>query len=209
MHHPRSDIRSSAEMLFTVVPPFGFVRGQNGGVGYETVHNRVLNCLWLQRRMCGTDRHRWWTRILPRVVDLFLLIYHRACSSRVGQRANKHHPSSENERVIPVTPKVPYAQAQADSLSNRENHARRNGRSRLVDNQEMGSGKSGRFSPRTAVSLLTPETHATCVSRFIAKKIYVDDVGDPTERLLKPWITSFRRNMKMGNERRCWNTCQR
>jgi len=39
------------------------------------------------------------------------------------------------------------------------------------------------------VSLLTPETHITCVERFMAKKIYGSEIGDPfeaTERLLKP-----------------------
>ena len=43
--------------------------------------------------------------------------------------------------------------------------------------------------PRTDVSLLTPETHTTCVSRFMARKIYGNETGDPrelTERLSKP-----------------------
>ena len=60
--------------------------------------------------------------------------------------------------------------------------------------------------PRTDVSLLTPETHTTCVSRFMAINIYGSQIGDSFEtfaRLLKPWITSSRRNMKMGSERRC------
>src|ERR1700753_35629 len=55
--------------------------------------------------------------------NLLLLIHHRVGSSRVRQRPNKHHPSSKDERVIPVASKVPYAQAQADSLSDCENDA--------------------------------------------------------------------------------------
>jgi hypothetical protein len=43
--------------------------------------------------------------------------------------------------------------------------------------------------PRTDVSLLTPETHTTCVSRFKAIKIYGSEIGDSFElfeRLSKP-----------------------
>lgn len=42
---------------------------------------------------------------------------------------------------------------------------------------------------RTDVSLLTPETHTNCVSRFIARKMYgseVEDPFEPAERVLKP-----------------------
>ena len=73
-------------------------------------------------------------------MNLFLLVYHRASRSRVRQRTNKHHPSSKDEGVIPVTPKVPYTQAQADGLPNRENHAGGNGRSHLTKCRLLEAG---------------------------------------------------------------------
>lgn len=50
-------------------------------------------------------------------------------------------------------------------------------------------GRSGACLSRTDVSLLTPETHTNCVSRFIARKMYgseVEDPFEPAERVLKP-----------------------
>lgn len=54
------------------------------------------------------------------------------------------------------------------------------------------------------VRFLTPETHMACVRRFMAKKIYGREAGDPfapTGRLLKPRFKWLRRNTRIRSVR--------